>query len=328
MIALRQLFKKYNGFLRGFKLVYIINNLLNSNKLKHNKNLYEKYGLQKSIFSSLGSHDFKKVSQDIPWLDRPDAKQLLVQHPDYKTFSTKTQEQIVNFIEKGYMVLKGFHKEEDIENLNRDIEKLLEKNKTDFNYTGKKIMDAFQLSETANQHFFKHPELIKLLNFVMGKKVVPFQTINFIEGSEQRAHSDFIHMTSEPRGYLVAAWTALEDCHRGNGPLFFYPGSHRLPYILCEDYDSGNTKWKIGDNSYKKYEDRIEDLIREKQLQKQYFLGNKGDVFIWHANLLHGGSPITQKGATRKSMVAHYFCEDVICYHEISQRPALIDSKR
>jgi hypothetical protein len=23
-------------------------------------------------------------------------------------------------------------------------------------------------------------------------------------------------------------------------------------------------------------------------------------------------------------MVAHYFCEGVICYHEISQRPALL----
>jgi hypothetical protein len=34
--------------------------------------------------------------------------------------------------------------------------------------------------------------------------------------------------------------------------------------------------------------------------------------------------PVKQEGSTRKSMVAHYFAEGVICYHEISQRPALV----
>ena len=324
MTSLSRLFKRYNGALRSFKMLYVINNLLNWNKLQHNKHLYKKYGLKKSIFSSIGSSDFKHLSQNPPWLDREDAKKQVLQHPEFKDFNSSIQKQILHFIDEGYMVLKGFYKEEEIEGLNAEIQRLLEQKKTDFNYTGKKVMDAFQLSEIVDQEFFRQPKLIKLLHFLMGKKVVPFQTINFIQGSEQRAHSDFIHMTSEPRGYLVAAWTALEDCYEGNGPLFFYPKSHRLPYILCEDYDSGNTKWKIGENSYRKYEDRIEDLIKEKGLQKQYFLANKGDVFIWHANLLHGGSPITQKEATRKSMVAHYFCEDVICYHEISQRPALL----
>jgi hypothetical protein len=60
-------------------------------------------------------------------------------------------------------------------------------------------------------------------------------------------------------------------------------------------------------------------------LQKEYFYAKTGDLLLWHANLLHGGERIKEEGRTRKSMVAHYFAKDVLCYHEISQRPAMLD---
>lgn len=205
------------------------------------------------------------------------------------------------------------------------MERLLAEHKTDFNYTGRKIMDAFRFSEVIGKDFFRNQRMLKLLSFIMGKKVIPFQTINFRQGSEQRAHSDSIHMTTQPPGYLIACWTALEKIHEGNGPLFYYPGSHRLPYVTTQDYESGNSAFTIGKDSNKKYEDKIADIVGESGLEKEYFYAEPGDVLVWHANLLHGGMPITQAGATRKSMVAHYFCEDVICYHEMSQRPAMIE---
>ena len=325
MTYLRQFFNKYTGFLRSLKLVYWINNRLNGEKLKHNKALYEQMGIQKSIYNSIGYKDLKQKSQDIPWLNRKDAKIALKNHPDYSSFDAAIQAQLVQFIEAGYMVLKGFYDPDAVNQLNDEVDRLLKKNKTDFNYTGRKIMDAHKISPLIDQQYFRHKKLIRLLNFIMGTKVVPFQTINFIQGSEQRAHSDSIHMTTEPEGYLVAAWTALEATHAGNGPLFYYPKSHRLPFVSCQDYMSGNTKWQIGADSYKNYEDKIEAILENESFVKTPFYAEAGDVFIWHANLLHGGSPITQEGTTRKSMVAHYFCEDVVCYHEISQRPALLE---
>ena len=54
------------------------------------------------------------------------------------------------------------------------------------------------------------------------------------------------------------------------------------------------------------------------------FLARKGDVFLWHANLMHGGEPHHDKALTRKSMVFHYFSRAHICYREITQRPALM----
>ncbi len=324
MASLGKFFSKYKGELRSWKVVYSINNFLNSRKLKHNRELYKKLGLQKSIFGSIKSSDFGEQSViSKPWLDLPGAKEALTAHPDYQSFDADTQQQLLDWLDNGFLILKGFYKSEEIDTLNQEVDRLLAKQEVDFNFTGRKVMDAHQISPIVDG-YFKNQKILRLLNFIMGRTVYPFQTINFVQGSEQRAHSDSIHMTSEPKGYLIATWTALENCHEGNGPLFYYPGSHKLPYVMSDDFESGHSKWKLGANSYKKYEDKIAEVVEKNNLQKQYFHAEKGDVLFWHANLLHGGSPITKEGSTRRSMVAHYFCENVVCYHEISQRPALL----
>ncbi len=328
MISLRDIFKKQTGFLRGLKASYVINNLLNAKKLQHNKKLYKKFGLKKSIYAPIGSKDFGySLAADMLWLDTPGVIGTLSQNADFQKFTQEEQGQIIHFIEKGYLVLKGFYDENEVEGINEEVDRLLAEQKTGFNYTGRKIMDAHRFSEKIDQGIFKNQRLLKLLNFIMGRKVIPFQTINFLEGSEQRTHSDSIHMTTQPPGYLIACWTALEKIHEGNGAVFYFPGSHRLPYVTTQDYDAGNSRFFIGKESNKRYEDKIEEVVSDCGLSKEYFYAEKGDVLVWHANLLHGGMPITQSNATRKSMVAHYFCEDVICYHEMSQRPALIDNQ-
>lgn len=323
MASLRDIFKKYTGFLRDLKLVYVINNYLNADKLQHNKKLYKKYGIKKSVFANISSQEIPRHQEGIPWIDKSNAKENVQNHPDFQTFDTTTQQAILNFIDNGYLILKNFYSKNETDALNQSIDNILSDKKADFNFTGRKVMDAYKVSDTAMQ-FFKNKELIRLLNFLLGRKVIPFQSINFIEGSEQRAHSDFIHMTTEPLGYLIATWTALEDCHEGNGPLFYYPKSHRLPYVLSSDYETGHSKMMLGKENYPNYEDKIEEIIDAYQFEKKYFHAERGDVLIWHSNLLHGGSPITQKGTTRKSMVCHYYAEDVVCYHELTQRPALM----
>ncbi|HVV05301.1 MAG TPA: phytanoyl-CoA dioxygenase family protein, partial [Puia sp.] len=153
---------------------------------------------------------------------------------------------------------------------------------------------------------------------------VPFQTINFVYGSNQRAHSDSIHMTTYPLGYLIAVWIALEDTSPDNGPLFYYPGSHRLPYLLNSDFNEGETSLLLGNKDYVDYEDRIEEQIKQQSLRPEVFLAKKGDILIWHANLIHGGMPVKDPSLTRKSMVIHYYAKDVIKYHEITERPSLL----
>ncbi|HET6830459.1 MAG TPA: hypothetical protein VFH44_03815, partial [Solirubrobacterales bacterium] len=49
---------------------------------------------------------------------------------------------------------------------------------------------------------------------------------------------------------------------------------------------------------------------------------NVGDVLFWHHKLTHGGSAVTRPGATRRSLVGHYFADRVLCYHEVTERAA------
>ena len=321
---LQRFFQKYTGFLRSLKLAYIINNLLNFKRLRRNREQYRRYGLRKSVFSPLGSADFPQHHPDIPWIDRPDAATQVEQHPAFVAMAPAQQAQVRQFLTDGYLILENFYGTAETDALNAEVDRLLAAGKAGFNYTGRKIFNIHEQSQLANDRFFRHPGLIQLLSFLLGKPVIPFQSLSFVQGSEQRAHSDSIHMTTEPPGYLIATWTALEDCTEDGGPLFYYPGSHRLPYVMTPDYDSGNTRYTIGNNSNRRYEDKIESLIGKHHLEKKLFLARRGDVLIWHANLLHGGSAITRPGATRRSIVCHYFAEGVICYHEMSQRPAII----
>ena len=322
---LQRLFQKYSGWLRNLKAVYVLNNVLNADRLRPNRDLYRRYGLRKSIFSPLGSRDLRPAEPEaLPWLDQPDALQRVEQHPEFHHFDPGTQNQIRQFITEGYLVLSGFFSQGKTDALNAEVDHLLAAGRADFNYTGRKIFNLHASSPLADREFFRAPEILRLLSFLLGKPLIPFQSLGFTLGSEQRIHSDSIHMSTAPPGYLIATWIALEDCTLENGPLVYYPGSHRLPYVNTDDYDSGNTALTIGGNSNRHYEDKIESLIQEKGLTRQPFLARRGDVLVWHANLLHGGSPITRPGATRRSMVCHYFAEGVICYHEMSQRPALL----
>ncbi len=322
---LQRFFARYRGFLRRIKAVYVLNNLLNYRYLKANREHYRRMGVRKSVIASISHADFKQsASDELPWLDRPDALERLERHAKFQQLPAKWQAEVRRFVSEGYLVLEQFYSAEDIDALCAEMERLLRAGKVGFNYTGRKIFNIHEKTAVANERFFRNPELLQLLSFLLGRPVVPFQSISFVQGSEQRAHSDAIHMSTEPPGYLIATWAALEDCTEDNGPLFYYPGSHRLPYVTTSDYPSGNTRYLLGAHTNRRYEDYVETLIQRHGLSKRLHLARRGDVLIWHANLLHGGSPIRRPGATRKSMVCHYFAEGVVCYHEISQRPAII----
>jgi ectoine hydroxylase len=329
---LKRFFQQYTGWLRSFKGAYMVNNLIHADQLWHNRTLYRKRGLSKRFFDPIGFRDFKKhpAPTVLPWLDQPDAMAQIEQHEAFRSFDSGIQNQIRQFVRDGYLVIEGFFSPSDTDALNAEVDQLLRTGKAGFNFTGRKVFNLHEISALANDHFFRNREILSLLKFLLGREVVPFQSLNFTLGSEQRVHSDSIHMTTDPPGYLIATWIALEPCTPDNGPLVYYPGSHRLPFVSTDDYDSGNTALTIGEHSNKRYEDKIAQLIQEHNLTPQYFLANRGDVLIWHANLLHGGSPIKGPvpGTTRRSMVCHYFGKDVICYHELSQRPALMPKRK
>ena len=315
------------GYIRGLRVTAWVYNLTKYRKLKPNASRYQQLGIKKKVWQGLSHTDIKKPAAERPWMDVPPTATEIKAAEGFLHFSPAIQQKILEWPEKGYIILENFFTPDEANAVNTEIQHLLDTKKIDYNghFSGYKLMDTWKQSNAVN-HLFRHQELLRILSFLLGKEVVPFQTINFQKGSQQRTHSDSIHMTTEPLGYLIATWTALEDVTDGSGQLMYYPGSHKLKYVLSEDFDTGNSLWQLGADHYKHYEDKIAGVVAAHKLQPQFLMAKKGDVLIWHANLLHGGSPIKDVNATRKSQVAHYFGKDVLCYHEINQRPAIINA--
>lgn len=307
--------------LKQIKPIHWLYNLWHFRALQHNRQAYRKYGIHKPLFASISSKDFPDKTSKA-WLDINDSAVVASQNSAFLSFPEDIQQKIKDWSAKGYLIMEGLLTEKDVDAINAETERLQQAGKLKFT-NGNKLMFANRISPVI-QNVTTHPAITRVLNFLLGKNVVPFQTINFINGSEQKAHSDSIHMTTYPLGYLIAAWIALEDITPDNGPLFYYPGSHKLPFLLNSDYNTSSSLLTLGTKKYSDYEDVLQAMVDEKHFEAKPFLAKKGDVLIWHANLIHGGAPITNKKSTRKSMVVHYYADDVIKYHEITERPSLM----
>jgi ectoine hydroxylase-related dioxygenase (phytanoyl-CoA dioxygenase family) len=45
---------------------------------------------------------------------------------------------------------------------------------------------------------------------------------------------------------------------------------------------------------------------RSELYQRRTYCAKKGDIFLWHGMLIHGGSPVLDPKRTRRSYVCHY----------------------
>lgn len=307
--------------LRSYKFTYELYNFFKKKELKHNMPLYRKFGVRKRYFSSVSSEDFSHLKSPLNKYDALDSADKMLQDPDYQNLQYKNKQELLSWSQKGYVVLKNFFSEMKINEVNTTIDALVANGEVSFRY-GTKIMFAIHKSKLLYD-LGEDPKLKQVLKLLMGKEVELFQSINFFHGSQQKPHSDSIHMTTFPYGNLIAVWVALEDIVAGSGELHYYPGSQKLPYVMNRDFGNLGSKSKLGEKDYHDYENYIQSVIEKNALKKDVFLARKGDILIWHANLLHGGEPVTKPEASRKSMVFHYYTTDAICFHEVTQRPSL-----
>jgi Phytanoyl-CoA dioxygenase (PhyH) len=170
-------------------------------------------------------------------------------------------------------------------------------------YTAGRILDAWHIDENVKALALS-PTILALLEHLYGRKPLPFQTLNFFRATQQPAHSDTIHFNSMPQGFMCGVWVALEDMDMDNGPLIYYPGSHKLPELRMQDAGVP------GDlEHYPEYERMIAEQIERHDLKAEYGTIKKGQALIWSANLLHGGFLQRDKDRTRHSQVTHYFFE-------------------
>ncbi len=147
--------------------------------------------------------------------------------------------------------------------------------------------------------------LSELLRALLGAQPpVLCNSLTFAKGSAQPMHVDSLFMTPQTPHHLVATWMAFEDVDPAAGPLEYYPRSHEIPlYHFSDGSHHANADEMPQWSAY------IQRELDRRGMKKKTFLARKGDVFIWHSDLVHGGGAIQDANKTRLSLVCHYYTE-------------------
>jgi len=226
--------------------------------------------------------------------------------------------------DNGFLVLPGFFTEEETEATarasdrawrNRDSDVVVDDLVTN---RRRRIPDVSKDDE--HEHRFKLNDLYlsdpvlrdialservgMVIEELLGDEPVLCNTLTFDYGSQQADHLDTLYMTPLSDLALVATWMALEDTEADAGPLRYFPESnHITPYR----FSTGG--YHVNLPEMEPWADYMADQVDRRGLEEHRFLARRGDLFIWHANLLHGGSEICRPGITRKSLVTHFFTQ-------------------
>lgn len=250
----------------------------------------------------------ENISCNLPWIESPFFEKIL----ESKQLSGEYKEIAKYYNENGYVVLKNHFTAEQTDKLVEDIfNKGFNGDSKEIAVDENRIQDLWKVSEVSKD-IATDQRLLNLLKVLYDRNPIPFQTLNFKKGSTQAAHSDSIHFSSFPEKYMCGIWVALEDVDEENGPLFYYPKSHKLPEVKFQHVrkTSGYATW----NNYSEYERYMEEYVKVIDQNKFIFKAKKGDVLIWSSNVIHGGSKIIDDNRTRLSQVTHVFFEDCIYY--------------
>jgi hypothetical protein len=251
-------------------------------------------------------------------------------------FHMITEAERDQFEREGYLIFDPGFADSELDAITAELDGRFEKKEFDgISRKIGRIQDAWKYSSRVKA-LATTPRILSMLECLYRRKPLPFQTINFPTGTEQHVHSDTLHFNSKPSGYMCGVWVALEDIDMDNGPVEYYPRSHRLPEISIDDVEeAGYIKHSYAervraalqdirhvtspgrsyaDLLYRSYEAFVDDLIRQCAIEPYYATLRKGQALLWAANLLHGGSPQRDRRRTRHSQVTHYFFESCQYY--------------
>lgn len=256
-----------------------------------------------------------------PWFDREDATELAPAVAASGGLDDGEARALVDFVTLGFCTLPEQVDASLLERLNNDLDAMLDRGDIHVAEAGQDHrVEQIHEKSSAAREIWTLPSVMRFLRAVFQEEVLPCQTLVFIRGSGQDMHQDTIHLTAFPAGYMCGVWIALEDIDEDAGPLFVYPGSHRLPRLYCKTV--GMSKVHDGDWSEfaEKFLPRLASELEKAGCEKQTYLPRKGDILVWHENLTHGGSMPRDKNLSRRSIVSHYFSAGAAVWYDSSGR--------
>lgn len=182
-----------------------------------------------------------------------------------------------------------------------------------------RVQDAWTFNEDVRR-IACNEQVLALLSRLYGRRAWPFQTLNFPVGTQQHFHTDSVHFSSSPERFMCGVWVAMEDIDEANGPLMYFPGSHRWP-IYTNEHIGECVAERAGTPTQALYEAMWRELVQAHGVQPEHFHAKKGQALIWAANLMHGGTVQLDPERTRWSQVTHYFFDDCAYYTPMMSDP-------
>ncbi len=256
------------------------------------------------------------------WLDQPDAHARIEERLGRGDFSAEEASLLHGFVDDGYIKYRIAVDEQFSRGFDDDVSRIWEARPKDLavslfdgptafsDYDGRvrnvgyRIPDLHSHSPHALD-LYLDPTTFRLIELIYGRPAIAFQSLYFEYGSQQALHRDPMYVVTKPPAHLLASWVALEDISPDSGPLAYVPKSHRLPWFEFEP-DTIACGQRVPKERREAFEEWKRDTIRDEHLEVEAFTCRRGDAFIWHAGLLHGGSRIGNREQTRKSFVVHY----------------------
>lgn len=255
------------------------------------------------------------------WIDRPDFVETLKNKIREGKIPSDLEQPIIDFERDGIYVLKGAASDVELDKFEAAISKAFRDGHEQLigqlpgdsapiavaagmNRRGIRVVDSFAVLPEALK-LLSSPRLVEFLSAIFSERPLLFQSISFDMGSEQGIHQDTAYVVVDRPMELLACWIALEDVKEGSGELRYILGSHRLG-----DYDFGGKKhWNPAEDGHEKHAEWgkwLQEETNRRGMKTEKFLAKRGDILVWHADIAHGGSPITSPELTRKSLVGHY----------------------
>jgi hypothetical protein len=270
-----------------------------------------------------GGSGLLELQSDL-WLDQPDAHERIEERVSSGRVSEAEAVLLHGFVDEGYMKFPLALDEDFCAGFEADVARLWQERPGDLAVSppgpdgpmafsdydgpvrvpGYRIPDLHSHSEHALEMYL-HAPIFRMIELIYDQPAIAFQSLYFEYGSGQALHRDPMFVVTDPPTHLLASWVALEDVTPTSGPLAYVPKSHRWPWF---EFDEGTVVCGGGvpPSKRKEHAEWTRAMIREQQLEVLPFTCRRGDAFIWHAGLLHGGSPIDDAEQTRRSFVVHY----------------------
>jgi len=240
------------------------------------------------------------------WIDRPEARAAL----ESRRLDPVTRAALGQLMEDGLARLPGNVPAEQCDAVLRDFARYCEGHPEHRKYQDEyglhDRLACFHMKAASALAIGANPNTLRILEAAFDKPAAIVGSLFFERGSEQDIHRDTPAFFTVPLNHFFGVWTALEDIRPESGQLMYYVRGHRA---IADRPFVGS-----GIANMERYFADVSAACRRAGCELVEVTAKKGDTFIWHPQLPHGGSAIRDRRLSRRSMVFHYVPLNVPCY--------------